>query len=142
MAARVVGFKVWWADGTRSVIRLSGRSRIQVGNDVTALPATGLQVVILYYDEFSVDGLTRYRRILQGNDYYYVFYDDTPPPQLRDWAFGQTNNVADTLTHVGSKVMTGSQVSDLAYKTWVDAAMGDFQVSEFGLTPVGGTQDT
>ena len=140
--AKVVGFKCWFADGTKISVRTQGRNRQQVGVDLVGLPATGLQIIMLYYDEFSVDGKTRYRRILQGNDIYYIAFDDTVPPQFRDWLFGQTNNPADLAQYPGAKAMTGQTVSDDFYKLITEQAMVDRSVSDFGLTPASGTSDT
>ena len=140
--AKVVGFKCWFADGTKVAIRVQGRSRPQVEVDLLALPATGLQVIMLYYDEFSVDGKTRYRRILQGNDIYYIAWDDTVPPQFRDWLFGQTNNAADLAQYPGAKSMTGQTVSDDFYKFVTEQAMVDMQVSDIGVSPMPGTSDS
>lgn len=137
-----MGFKCWFADGSKVAVRTQGRNRQQVETDLAVLAATGLQVIILYYDEFSVDGKTRYRRILQGNDIYYIAWDSTVPPQFRDWLFGQTNNVADLANYPGAKAITGLTVSDDFYKFVTGLAMADMQVSEFGLTPVPGTDDT
>ena len=140
--AKVVGFKCWFADGSRVAIRTQGRNQQQVGVSLAALPTTGLQIIMLYYDEFSVDGKTRYRRILQGNDIYYILWDTAPPPQFRDWLFGQTNNVADLTQYPGAKAMTGQTVSDDFYKFVTAQAMADMNVSELGLTPILGTSDT
>ena len=140
--AKVVGFKAYFADGSKVSIRTQGRNQQQVGVDLTALPATGLQVIMLYYDEFSVDGKTRYRRILQGNDIYYIAWDGTVPPQFRDWLFGQTNNAADLAQYPGAKSMTGLTVSDDFYKFVTNQAMADMNVSAFGLIPIPSTDDT
>jgi len=140
--AKVVGFKCWFADGRKVSIRTQGRNQQQVGTDLAALAETGLQIIMLYYDEFSIDGKTRYRRMIQGNDIYYIAWDDTVPPQFRDWLFGQTNNAADPNQYPGAKVITGRTVSDDFYKFVTTLAMADMQVSEFDLTPVPGTDDT
>ena len=140
--AKVVGFKCWFADGSKVSVRTQGRSRQQVEGDLAALAATGLQIIMLYYDEFSVDGKTRYRRILQGNDIYYIAWDSTVPPQFRDWLFGQTNNAADLAQYPGAKSMTGQTVSDDFYKFVTTQAMADMNVSELGLPPAPGTDDT
>ena len=139
--AKVVGFKCWFADGSKIAIRTQGRNQQQVGVDLAALPATGLQIIMLYYDEFSVDGKTRYRRILQGNDIYYIVWDSTVPPQFRDWLFGQTNNTADLAQYPGAKAMTGQTVSDDAYKFYTEQAMSDMNVSQFGIPPIPATSD-
>ena len=73
--AKVVGFKCWFADGSKVSVRTQGRNRQQVEGDLAALAATGLQIIMLYYGEFSVDGKTRYRRILMGNDIYYIAWE-------------------------------------------------------------------
>ena len=140
--ARIAGIKIWWADGSKSVIRMDGRNQQQVGQDLAALPSSGFEIGMIYYQEFSVDGKTRYRRILQGNDIYYIAWDSTVPPQFRDWLFGQTNNATDLAQYPGAKAMNGQTVSDDFYKFVTTQAMADMNVSEFGLTPVPGTDDT
>ena len=139
--AKVVGFKCWFADGSKVAVRTQGRNQQQVGVDLAALPSTGLQIIILYYDEFSVDGKTRYRRILQGNNIYYIAWDSTVPPQFRDWLFGQTDSAADLAQYPGAKIMTGQTVSDDFYKFVSEVAMADMKISDMGLTPTPGTSD-
>ena len=139
--AKVVGFKLWFADGSKVAIRTQGRNQQQIGVDLDSLPSTGLLVVMLYYDEFSVDGKTRYRRILQGNDIYYITFDSTAPPQFRDWLFGQTNTASDLDRYPGAKSIVGQTTNDDFYKVVTTQAMGDMNMSEFGLAPKPGTTD-
>ena len=139
--AKVVGFKCWFADGSKAAIRTQGRTRPQVGADLEALVDAGLLILMLYYDEFSVDGKTRYRRILQGNDFYYIAWDELAPPQFRDWLFGQTNNAADLAQYPGARALAGRTTNDDFYKVVTAQAMADMNVSELGLAPVPDTDD-
>ena len=162
----IIGFKIWYADGSKLVIGIP-----KVAPDaqlaVDALPTTGVQCIVVYFDEFStvtcpnrhnqpfqpsqicvvcgtaIVGLaTRYRRMVQGNDFYFAVYDTVPPPELRDWLIGQTNVADDLAKYSGAKTFTGSFVNDTAYKAFTTAAMTDMGVSEFGVTPQPGTTDS
>ena len=139
--ARIAGIKIWWADGSKSVIRMDGRNQQQVGQDLAALPSSGFEIGMIYYQEFSVDGKTRYRRILQGNAIYYITFDSTAPPQFRDWLFGQTNTASDLDRYPGAKSIVGQTTNDDFYKVVTTQAMGDMNMSEFGLAPKPGTTD-
>ena len=140
--AKLIGVKGWWADGTKRAVRVKGRPQVQVAADLALWPAAGFQIGMIYYDKFSVDGLTRHRRIVQGNDYYGFYYDSTPPPALRDWLVLQTNRLEDFDNYPGIVVLSGSWVNDNAYKVWNDEAMADMRVSDLGETPKPGTSDS
>lgn len=173
----IVGFKLWYADGTTKAIGVSGRPRADVQADVGALPESGLQCVMVFSDEHSTvncphghntafalthrrdgeshrrcpqcgekiqDVSVRYRRMVQGNDHYFIAYDETPPPKLRDWLIGQTDKPSDVDRYrsiPGAKIIAGGFVNDTAYKAYVEEAMADFDVTQFGLPTEPGTTD-
>lgn len=87
------------------------------------------------------DVAIRYRRMIQGNDHYFILYDSIPPPHLRDWLFGQTDRVEDLARYPDAHIIDGGFVSDAAYKAYTMDAMNDYAVSEFGLAAISGTTD-
>lgn len=171
----VVGFKFWFGDGTKRIIRVQGRSREDVQRDIDALPSSGYQIGMIYFDEHSQvrcpsghvmpfatthggtqedrrrrckdchapidDVAVRYRRIVYGNDHYFLFYDEQSPPPLRDWVLGQSDKESDVARYPQAKYLAGGFVSDAALKFYEQEAMNDYDVSAFGLTPEAGTTD-
>ena len=126
--AKVVGCKVWYADPANGVRRFALKGRDIEGSHAALaaqwaqLPASGVQVVMLYYDEFSpTPSYERYRRIMQGNDRYWL------APGLNDAIYGQGNESADALAakYPGVLVKEGAWIDDDTYKSIVDEAMAD-----------------
>lgn len=162
----MVGFKLWYADGAKLGVRIHGKTRAEVEADIRQLPTSGLQCMMVYYDEFStvtcpkghavpfqpsrtcpicraviVDVAIRYRRSVSGNDHYFIKYDETPPTHLRDWLVGQSDKDADVARYPDAYHIAGGFVADTAFKVYSEQAMGDMNVSELGVTPVPGTSD-
>lgn len=54
------------------------------------LPNEGVQVIVLFYDEWTADGQVRYRKLLDGDDYYWhvpgtdEFGSDMDPAEIPD----------------------------------------------------------
>lgn len=168
MANRLIGLKVWYGDGSHVAVPLAGRKK-ETETTLAALPSTGVQVVMLYYDQFSTvtcrycvtnqpfdekrapvcancgeetgDVAMRYRRVLQANDHYWVGWDSAPAPERQDWVIGQTDREQDVADFALAH-LKGGWTSDLNYQLIVEEAMADMAVSEFGLQPVGFTSDT
>ena len=137
----VVGFKIWYADGSKEVVTIVGRSKEEILNDLEKLPTTGVQIIMLYYNRFSTNGETRYRRVIQGSDIYFFAWDSNVPIDQQDWVFGQTDKVADLLNYISPVQLTGVTINDAFFKTLNDKAMADYNITEFGLTPEIGTDD-
>ena len=118
---KTVGWKIRTWDATNGVRLFSGKvgsSQQKVINDIKGVPPSGFQVGMLYYDTFSIDGRTRYRRVLMGNDLYYVKAGILEP------IFGQTDDPANPeLT--GSVTLTGTFAPPDIYDAIVAEAMSD-----------------
>ena len=63
---KLIGFKVWLQDGS-----------IAKADDFSDLPATGIVVLMGYYDQFyDVPNNYYYRKVVDGCDWYYFSADD------------------------------------------------------------------
>lgn len=127
----VVGWKVWLRDGS---VR-GGRTPA----DWAALPDDGILCVLLYYNRFSTDGQTRYRRVIQ-DDYYWM------APGTLDHIYGQHSEKGHDLADLhrrypGVVVKRGAWTDDAHFKVLIDEALNDHQVSLIGLRPEPGTDD-
>lgn len=111
---RVAAWKVWYADGSR-----------HVGTTPEAwaeLPADGVLVVMLYYDEHAeTPPHVRLRRIMQGNDSYWL------QPGEPDHIYGQSNDPPGAIRerYPGAMVKLGRWADDGTYKEVEQAAMAD-----------------
>lgn len=138
---KVVGAKIWYADGTKKLIPIAGQTKDQILGNLSSLPKNQVQIIMLYYNRFDTQGRTRYRRIIQGNDLYYFAWDNSAPPAQQDWIFGQTDKQSDLLNYINPVQMTGSYTNDTWYKNLNEQAMNDFNVTELGINPEIGTED-
>lgn len=125
----VVGWKAYMVTGQV----YAGRTLA----DWRDLPDDGVLVVMLYYDKFCTQGQTRYRRILQGNDWYFI------APGVLDQVYGHGNESPDEIArrYPGAVVKRGQWTDDTHYQQVVAIALDDHAVSEIGIAPVDGTDD-
>ena len=125
----VVGWKVWYADGSKYV----GKTL----QEWQKTPDDGVILVMLYYNRHSVDGGTRYRRICQGDDYYWQ------APGKLDVIYGHGSDAPELVQkrYPGASVKRGSWTDDAHYRLLVDGAMSDHVVSELGIEPEPNTED-
>lgn len=126
----VVGFRIWYVDGTIA----TGTTRA----DWEQLPDDGVLIVMLYYNRFDTGGDSRYRRVLMSNDHFWH------APGTMDAIFGQSDDAPHVITakYEQAHVKRGKWTDDAHYKTVVAAAMANYNVSDFGIVPVAGTLDT
>lgn len=116
----VIGWKVWFADG-----------RVAAGatpEEWAALPEDGVLIVMLYYDEFTeADPELRYRRILQGNDSYWLSRGEA------DHIYGQSDEAAAAICerYPGAVVKRGKWTDDESYRLAAEAAMTDHDYAPF-----------
>jgi len=116
--AKVLAWKVWYADGSKHI----GKTR----EEWEILPDDGILVIILYYDEFATDGITRYRRVLQGSDFYWLSSGE------RDHIYGQTSNIQETSEWIEQRypdalVKAGRWVDDDTFKQIIEEVMADYE---------------
>lgn len=163
----IVGMKFWYANGFKAVLPLAGRDRADAEAALRRLPKPTLQVIMIYTDEFSTvtccpcqitfpfvagvrcpkcgrapcDSAIRMRRIVSGNDHYFVQWDTVPPEPLHDWLVGQTDKDSDLERYPDAIRFTGGFVNDTAHKAFLANAMADMDVRELGLTPLEGSSD-
>jgi len=137
VAVTTIGIKVWTWDAANGVRRWSSRvggglTQAEIVAQVATWPSSGYQVGMLYYDKFSVDGLARYRRVLMGNDLYYV------KPGILEPIFGQTDDPLNPEL-VGAVKFTGTlapqDVYDAIVAVRVDVvpALGSLKLAQ--VTP-------
>lgn len=122
MKVTTVAWRAWYADVTNGVRRFSGRVDKPIDEvlaDIRALPASGIQVVMLYYEQLASTG-EPYRRIIAGNDFYYV------APGLAEPIFGQTNREDDV--PAGAVVLRGKSIDDATFADLQDEAMSNYEV--------------
>lgn len=100
----VSGWAAWYADGSV----YNG----DVNTDWSKLPATGIQVVMVYY----ADGT---RRIMQGFDY--LFY--APTAQGPIYGGNNTDPASIIAVYPGAQVITGTWVNDAFYSMISNQAM-------------------
>lgn len=112
-----IGWRAWYA---------GGQIFDSANTTWEALPGTGLQVVMVYFDE-KADETTPYRRIMHGDDFYYRL---APGAQDRDGSgFDQTNDIAKaTRDRQPGTLKRGSLISDVEYNQITNAALLDMRI--------------
>lgn len=109
---RVIRWKIWYDDG--SVVL--GKTI----DDWTAAPDDGVQIVMLYYDKMATDGVTRYRRVVQGEDYYWM------APSPNDFIYG-SGRVDPGPRYPSAVVKLGKWTDDGSFSAMNAAAMADIE---------------
>lgn len=80
------------------------------------LPDEGVQVIVLYFDEYTADGAVQYRKLLDGDDLYWHVPDTDE--------FGSTNDPTEipnnALVKRGLEVEDGAfeDIKERAFSTW------------------------
>ena len=91
----------------------------------TAIPTTGLLVVMLYFTTKDRDSGVRHRRIMMGNDFFYRTLDPARSPDGS--GFHQTDDAAMATRDARSAqdIRPGKLVSDASYLQTVNRALLD-----------------
>lgn len=91
-----------------------------------ALPATGLIIIMLYFDEVDKDSGVRYRRILEGSDWYFQTQrpETSPDRSGYDQSDGATPRVDSRDPKMG-KLVTDEQFAAIEAR-----ALGDLKEPE------------
>jgi hypothetical protein len=118
---KVIGWKAWYADGSKYV----GTTR----DDWVALPPVGVLVVMLYYDDHTVsDPTLRYRRVMMGNDRYWLA---SGGPVDLIYAQGNESSNEILTNYPDALVKEGRWTDDHTFKAADADAMQDHDYSMF-----------
>jgi hypothetical protein len=114
----VVGWRAWYSDGI-TITRFDSST-----STLSQLPLVNFQCLMLYFGRNHAVGKP-YRRVVYGNNFYYVYRDNSVSPSVIVYDQGDidpTSAIAADPNKVLLKLVTGLTISDVLLQSIVDEA--------------------